>query len=100
MNRKKISLYILFAFSFSWTVALFMLLSHVSVSSLTGIILLAGLYMPGPAVATFIVQKLIYREGLNSAVGPWKKTVQVCFVYTAHFSCPDNADICNYWTVG
>jgi hypothetical protein len=42
-----------------------MKLTHVGIGSITGTILLAGLYMPGPALATLIVQKLIYNEGFK-----------------------------------
>jgi hypothetical protein len=65
MNWKKISLYILFSCAFSWTVALFMALAHVDLGSIPGTILLAGLYMPAPALATFVIQKYIYKEGFK-----------------------------------
>jgi hypothetical protein len=65
MNWKKINLYILFSFAFSWTVALIMALAHVNLGSILGTILLAMLYMPGPALATFIIQKFIYKEGFK-----------------------------------
>lgn len=65
MNWKKINLYILFSFAFSWTVALIMGLAHISIDSILGTILLAGLYMPGPALATFVIQKFIYKEGFR-----------------------------------
>lgn len=65
MNWKKINLYILFTCAFSWTVALIMHLAHVKINSILGIILLAGLYMPGPALATFIIQKYIYKQGFK-----------------------------------
>src|SRR5215471_15771777 len=65
MNWKKISLYILFSFAFSWTVALIMSIAHIKLTSITGMIFLAVLYMPGPAVATLIVQKFIYKQGFK-----------------------------------
>lgn len=65
MNWKKIYVYILFSFGFSWTVAIVMRLAHVEISSIPGIILLAGLYMPGPALATFVIQKFVYKEGFK-----------------------------------
>jgi hypothetical protein len=65
MNWKKIKLYLLFSFGFSWTVALIMALAHVKLDSILGTVLLAVLYMPGPALATFIVQKYIYKEGFK-----------------------------------
>jgi hypothetical protein len=65
MNWKKINLYILLSFSFSWTVALIMALAHVKLDSILGTVLLAVLYMPGPALATFVIQKFIYKEGFK-----------------------------------
>src|SRR5215470_10426274 len=65
MNWKKVNLYILFSFAFSWTIALIMQLGHVNIGSILGTILLAGLYMPGPALATFVIQKFIYKEGFR-----------------------------------
>lgn len=65
MNWKKINLYLLLSFGFSWTVALIMALAHIDIGSLPGIVLLAGLYMPGPALATFAIQKFFYKEGFK-----------------------------------
>ncbi len=65
MNWKKICLYLLLSFGLSWTVALIMQLTHIDIGSITGTILLAGLYMPGPALATFIIQKFIYKGGFK-----------------------------------
>jgi|SRR6185436_18403185 len=65
MNWKKINLYILCSFAFSWTVALVMALMHINIGSILGMVLLAGLYMPGPALATFVIQKYIYKEGFK-----------------------------------
>jgi membrane protease YdiL (CAAX protease family) len=65
MNWRKINLYILFSCAFSWTVALIMTLAHINLGSILGTVLLAGLYMPGPALATFIIQKYIYKEGFK-----------------------------------
>lgn len=65
MNWKKINLYILLSFGFSWTVGLIMGLAHIDIRSILGTILLAGLYMPGPALATFVIQKFIYKEGFS-----------------------------------
>ncbi len=65
MNWRKINLYILFSFAFSWTVALIMKLAKVDINTITGTVLLAGLYMPGPALATFVIQKYIYKEGFK-----------------------------------
>lgn len=65
MNWRKITLYILFSSAFSWTVALFMALTHVNLGSILGTVLLAGLYMPAPALSTFVIQKYIYKEGFK-----------------------------------
>jgi membrane protease YdiL (CAAX protease family) len=65
MNWKKINLYILISFGISWLVALLMKLTYVEYGSLTSTIILGVLYMPGPALATFIIQKFIYKEGFK-----------------------------------
>jgi membrane protease YdiL (CAAX protease family) len=65
MNWKKIRQYILFSFAFSWTVALGLKLVHIDIGSILGSVLLAVLFMPGPALATFIIQKYIYKEGFK-----------------------------------
>ncbi|MGC3945487.1 MAG: CPBP family intramembrane metalloprotease [Chryseolinea sp.] len=83
MNWKKIWLYILFSFAFSWTVALFMALADVDVNSTIGMILLAGLYMPGPAVATFIIQRIIYKKGFKEYGWTFdKKAVKWILLFT------------------
>jgi len=66
MDWKKINLYLLLTFGFSWTVALIMWLCHIRLDSLLGTALVAALFMPGPAVSTFIVQKFIYKEGFKN----------------------------------
>jgi membrane protease YdiL (CAAX protease family) len=62
MNLKKIGWYLLFSFGISWCIALLMLLLDIEYGTLLSVILLGALYMPGPAIATFIVQKFIYKE--------------------------------------
>ena len=42
-----------------------MTLAHINLGSILGIVLIAGLYMPGPALATFVIQKYIYKEGFK-----------------------------------
>lgn len=66
MNIKKTGIYILFSFAFSWSVALIMHFAHIEYGSLAATILIGGLYMPGPAVATFFIQKFIYKEGFKT----------------------------------
>lgn len=65
MNIKKITLFCLFAYGFSWLVALLMYLLEVPYASVTSTIMIALLYMPAPAFATLIVQKVIYKESLT-----------------------------------
>jgi membrane protease YdiL (CAAX protease family) len=65
VNWKKINLYILISFGISWTVALIMKLTHIEYGGLSSVIITGGLYMPGPAIATFIIQKFIYKEGFK-----------------------------------
>jgi len=65
MNWGKINLYILSSFAFSWTIALIMALVHINLGSILGTVFLAGLYMPGPALATFVIQRYIYKEGFK-----------------------------------
>lgn len=65
MNWKKISLYIVCAFAVSWAVALLMVLADIKLNSMLGITLLAGLYMTGPALAAFLIQKFIYKSGFE-----------------------------------
>jgi uncharacterized protein len=62
LNWKKINLYLLFAFSISWSAALLMKLTHIEYGTIMSTVIIAALYMPGPALATFIVQKFIYKE--------------------------------------
>ena len=59
INWKKINLYIIMAFGFCWTIALIMKLAHIEYGSTISFIIIGGLYMPGPAIATFIIQKSI-----------------------------------------
>lgn len=66
INRKKIYIYLLLSFGISWTVAAAMKLLHIELGSISATVLLGLLYMPGPAIATFITQKLIYKEGFQS----------------------------------
>jgi membrane protease YdiL (CAAX protease family) len=62
MNLKKIGWYLLISFGISWSVTLLMLLLGIKYGTLLSVALVAVLYMPGPAIATFIVQKFIYKE--------------------------------------
>mgnify|MGYP002136634119 CR=1 FL=1 len=65
INWKKISIYIAISFGFCWTIALIMKLAHIDYGSINSFIIIGGFYMPGPALATFIVQKYIFKEGFK-----------------------------------
>lgn len=62
INWKKIGLYLLLSFGISWTIAGIMKLLDLQLSSTISTVLIATLYMPAPAIATFIIQKWIYKE--------------------------------------
>jgi membrane protease YdiL (CAAX protease family) len=66
MNTRKIVLYLLISFGISWLVAFFFYLLKVEYGSLHATLLIALLYMPGPALATLIIQKGIYKHSLKS----------------------------------
>ena len=65
VNWKKIGLYLSISFGFCWSVALVMKLAHIVYGSTLSFVLIGGLYMMGPALATFVVQKFIYQEGFK-----------------------------------
>ena len=65
INWKKINLYILFVFAYCWSIALAMKLAHIEYGSIASFVIIGGLYMPGPALATFVIQKYIYKEGFR-----------------------------------
>ncbi len=65
MNWKKISCFLGIAFAWSWFAGLLMYGFDLDLKSIWGLLLVGGMYMSGPAVATFIVQKLIYKEPLS-----------------------------------
>ena len=63
INLPKISLYLLLSFGISWLFALFMYLLHIKYGSITSMAIVALCYMPAPAIATFVIQKYVYKEG-------------------------------------
>jgi uncharacterized protein len=65
MLRKKILQFILLAFLISWSVALATYLLHVTYGSIPFLIMIAVGYMPAPAYATLILQKLVHRGSLQ-----------------------------------
>ena len=82
MNWRKINLYILFSFAFSWTVALIMALAHIKLGSILGTALLALLYMAGPALATFVIQKYIYKQGFKQYGWTFDKKAMKWILFT------------------
>jgi membrane protease YdiL (CAAX protease family) len=82
MNWKKIKLYLLFSFGFSWAVALIMFVAQVNIGSILGTILLATLYMPGPALATFIIQKFLYKESFKQYGWTFDKKAMKWILFT------------------
>ncbi len=65
INYKKIALFLILSFGISWLVALLIYILEIDISTTKGTILIAGPYMFGPAIATFIIQKFIYKEGFK-----------------------------------
>jgi hypothetical protein len=65
MLSKRILQFILLTFLISWSVAGATYLLHISYGSIPSLIITAVCFMPGPAFATLILQKLIYRGTLT-----------------------------------
>lgn len=65
MINRKVWQFIGLTYLISWTAALIMYLSGVQYGSFLSTALIALLYMPGPAFATLILQKLIYKQSLR-----------------------------------
>lgn len=65
MLSKKVRQFILLTFLISWSVALAAYLLNVQYGSILSLIIIAVLFMPGPAYATLILQKLVYRQTLK-----------------------------------
>jgi len=82
VNWKKIWLYILIAFGFCWTIALVMKIANIEYGSTLSLIIIAGLYMPGPALATFVIQKYIYKEGFKQYGWAFDKKNYIWFLKT------------------
>ncbi|MDX2245654.1 MAG: CPBP family glutamic-type intramembrane protease [Bacteroidia bacterium] len=64
MNLRKIALYLLLSYGISWGTALITWLADIKMNEMPGSLLIGGLFMWGPALAVFIVQKGIYKEPL------------------------------------
>ena len=65
MISKKVGQFILLTFLISWSVALAAYLLGVRYGSIASFVVIAVLFMPGPAYATLILQKLVYRDSLT-----------------------------------
>jgi membrane protease YdiL (CAAX protease family) len=65
MLSKKVLQFILLTFLISWSVALAAYLLHIPYGSILFLVVIAFGYMPAPAYATLILQKLVYRETLK-----------------------------------
>jgi membrane protease YdiL (CAAX protease family) len=65
MLSKKVPQFILLTFLISWSVALVVYLLHIPYGSILFLVILAVCYMPAPAYATLILQKLVYRSSLK-----------------------------------
>jgi uncharacterized protein len=83
INWKKINLYILLAFGLSWLMALMMKLTHIEYGSVISFVIIGGFYMPAPALATFIIQKFIYKENFKQYGWTFDKQNYKWFLYTA-----------------
>jgi len=66
MLSKKVLQFIVLTFLISWTVALAAYLLAVKYGSVASMIIVAFCYMPAPALAALILQKLVYRETLQA----------------------------------
>lgn len=81
INWKKIGLYILIAFGFCWSIAGLMKLTHIEYGSTSSILIIGVLYMPGPALATLIIQKFIYKQGFKQYGWTFEKKKLRWFLY-------------------
>jgi uncharacterized protein len=65
MPSKKVLHFILLTFLISWSVALAAYLFHITFGSVLSLVIIAVFYMPAPAYATLILQKLVYQGTLT-----------------------------------
>src|SRR5437667_12067113 len=65
MLSKKVLQFILLTFLITWSVALAAYLLHITYGSILFFVIIAVCYMPAPAYATLILQKLVYRRSLQ-----------------------------------
>lgn len=65
MDKKKIGLFLLFAFGISWISAGVLFLLGIKYGSTTSTVCVATLYMCAPAIAAIIVQKYFYKQPIK-----------------------------------
>src|SRR6266404_9214360 len=65
MLSKKVLQFILLTFLISWSVAGVTYLLHITYGSIPSLLIIAVCYMPAPAYATLILEKLVYRGSLK-----------------------------------
>jgi len=65
MLNKKVLQFILLTFLISWLVVAATDLLHITYGSIPSLVIIAVCYMPAPAFATLILQKLVYRSSLQ-----------------------------------
>src|SRR5438552_1151050 len=65
MLSKKVLQFILLTFLISWSVAGVAYLLHINYGSIPSLLIIAVCYMPAPAYATVILQKLVYHGSLK-----------------------------------
>src|SRR5438045_9369970 len=65
MLSKKVLQFILLTFLITWSVAGVTYLLHINYGSIPSLLIIAVCYMPAPAYATLILQKLVYRGSLK-----------------------------------
>lgn len=65
MLSKKVLQFILLTFLISWSAALAAYLLNITYGSILSLVIIAVCYMPAPAYATLILQKLVYRGTLT-----------------------------------
>lgn len=66
INKQKVFLFIIITFLISWLVAFMLYRSGITYGSPRSLFFIALIYMPAPAYATIIVQKLIYDQPLKN----------------------------------
>lgn len=71
MDKKKIGLFLLLAFGISWLTAAIIYFGNIEYGGFLSMIIIAALYMPGPAFAALIVQKYIYKQPLSDIGWKW-----------------------------